>query len=235
MPGSLALTPEAVALPTSRPSKANQIYAALREAIVSGEIAPGASIDKNELCARFGVSRLPITTAVNRLAYDGLVLIEPQKGSFVAKIKLGDALQWMLARRALEAELAAECARRLPDASIDRLKRNLLYQQAAVGGDDYSGFLRLDVVFHQQLVDGLGLGRIGELLDSLRAHLDRIRRILLPEPGRMESTLAEHQSIFDAIVRRKPRQADQAMRTHLNVVLERLVIFEKQYPDFFGH
>ena len=42
-----------------RRSKADEIYLALRRGIASGELPPGAAIDKHELCARFGVSRLP--------------------------------------------------------------------------------------------------------------------------------------------------------------------------------
>lgn len=218
----------------ARLSKGNLVYLALRRAIISGELAPGASIDKNGLCVRYGVSRLPVTTAINRLAYQGLVLIEPQRGSYVAKIRLDDVVQWMLARRALEAEVAGECARRLAAQSIERLERNLHYQQAAIGGDDYGGFLRLDVAFHEQLIQGLALDHVGELLDSLRTHLDRVRRLLLPQPGRMDSTLAEHRAILDAIQARRPRQAEQAMRKHVNIVLDRLIAFEKQHPELFG-
>src|SRR3954451_19936756 len=92
--------------PPARLSKADQIYVSLKNAIISGELLPAATIDKSELCTRFGVSRLPVTTAVNRLAYEGLVLIEPQRGSYVAKIQLDDVIQWMSARRALEVEIA---------------------------------------------------------------------------------------------------------------------------------
>ena len=96
-----------------RLSKADRIYLAVKQAIVRGELTPGAAIDKSALCDRFAVSRLPVTTAINRLAYEGLILIERQKGSYVARIRLDDVLQWMMVRRAVEAEVAAEAARRL--------------------------------------------------------------------------------------------------------------------------
>ena len=72
------------------------------------------------------------------------------------------------------------------------------------------------------------------MLDALRVHLDRVRRLLLPEPGRMAATLAEHRAIVEAIERRNARAAQQAMRRHLDVVLERLIAFERDHPDFFG-
>ena len=97
----------------TRLPKADQVHLALKQAITRGELPPGAAIDKAALCLRFGVSRLPVTTAIHRLAYEGLVLIEPQKGSYVSRIRLDDVLQWMMARCAIESEVAAEAARRL--------------------------------------------------------------------------------------------------------------------------
>ena len=175
-----------------------------------------------------------MTTAINRLAYEGLILIERQKGSYVARIRLDDVLQCMMARRAIEAELAAEAARRFGPEDVEALSRSLRYQEAAIGGDDYDGFLQLDLGFHRLLTDALGLDRIAGMLDALRAHLDRVRRLLLPEPGRMTTTLAEHRAIQQAIAGRKPAAAERAMRRHLDVVIERLVAFERRHPDFFG-
>jgi len=220
--------------PPGRLSKADQIYLALKHAIISGELLPAASIDKNELCARFGVSRLPVTTAVNRLAYEGLVLIEPQRGSYVAKIQLDDVVQWMTARRAIEVEITEEAARRASAASIEELGRNLRYQQAALEGNGLAGFMQIDVAFHRLLVECLQAWRLGEILDGLRSHLDRVRRLLLPEPGRMGSTLAEHRAIADAIAARRAKAAGQAMHGHLDAVLDRLIAFERGQPDFFG-
>jgi len=218
----------------ARLSKADQVHRALKQAIVRGELPPGAAIDKSGLCLRFAVSRLPVTTAIHRLAYEGLVLIEPQKGSYVSRIRLGDVLQWMTARRAIEAEVAAEAARRLPAETLEDLTHNLRYQEAAVAGEDFDGFLELDVAFHHLLTDGLGLHRIAETLDALRVHLDRVRRLLLPASGRMAATLAEHRSIHEAIAARMPAAADRAMRRHLDVVVKGLVAFERDHPDFFG-
>jgi len=220
-------------LGSPRRSKADQIHLALKQAIISGELTPGATIDKSELCERFGVSRLPVSTAVNRLAYEGLALVEPQRGSYVAPIQISDVRQWMAARRALEAELAREAAARLPDNVVRDLERSLRYLSAAIEEDDVPGFLRIDIEFHSLLVDGLGAQRIGELLESLRSHIDRVRRLLLPEPGTMEATLAEHRAIVEAIRARDPARAAEAMRSHLDTVLTRLVNYEARRPNFF--
>jgi GntR family transcriptional regulator, rspAB operon transcriptional repressor len=214
-------------------SKVNRAYLALKQAIVSGHLAPLTLIDKNEWGARFEVSRLSITSAVNRLSFEGLVVVEPQRGSYVSRIRLADVDQWMMMRRALETEVAASCARELPGPGIDRLRQNLAYQRAALDSGDLAGFHELDTRFHRQMTNGLGLTRVGEALEALCMHLDRVRRTLLPAPGRMEGTFAEHQAIFEAIFERRPEGAAESMRAHLGRVRRELEDFAQQHPGFF--
>jgi DNA-binding GntR family transcriptional regulator len=194
-------------------SKVDQAYLALKQAIVSGELAPDTLIDKNEWCARFDVSRLSITTAVNRLAFERLVVVEPQRGSYVAKIHLEDVKQWMLMRRALEMEVVAVCATTMPERAIESLGQNLAYQQAAIASGDLQGFHELD--------------------DPIRTHLERVRRTLLPEPGRPEGTYAEHQAIYRVITARQPDRARDAMANHLDRVAGELHAFVVRHPGFF--
>jgi GntR family transcriptional regulator, rspAB operon transcriptional repressor len=217
----------------SSESKADQIYGALKLAIVTGELPPEAPIDKLELCARFGVSRLSVTTAVNRLAFERLVVVEPQRGSYVSRIRISDVRQWMMVRRALEVEVVASCAERLGADWIERLDRNMAYQRTAVKSGDLDGFHQLDIAFHHLLIEGLGLDRIGEILESVRTHVDRTRRLLLPEPGRMPATLKEHQEIYRTIADRDAAAAARAMRTHLDRVLRELEVFQERHPNFF--
>jgi DNA-binding GntR family transcriptional regulator len=217
-----------------RRSKADQVYLLLKNAIVTGEMLPGAAISKHEICEKLGMSRLPVTTAIERLSHERLVLIEPQKGSFVARISLDDVKQWMLARRALESEVASEAALRMPRAALDQLRLNLHYQHAAMEAEDHAGFVDLDGAFHQLLINGLDIPRVEEILGSLRAHLGRIRMMTSPEPGHNESTIAEHQAVFDAIADHDPERAAKAMRQHLDAVLERAVALEREHPNFFA-
>jgi len=217
----------------AREFKVDQVYEALKLAIVTGELPPEATIDKVELCTRFGVSRLSVTTAVNRLAFDRLIVVEPQRGSYVSRIRISDVRQWMMVRRALEVEIVSACAQRLPDIWVEKLERNMAYQKAAVRSGDLDGFHQLDVAFHQLLIEGLDLHRVGEILESCRTHVDRTRRLLLPEPGRMSATMKEHQAIFNAIAGRDDAAATKTMRTHLDRVLNELEAFQERHPTFF--
>ncbi len=218
----------------SRESKARQIHAALKHAIVTGELPPDAALDKNELGQRFGVSRLPVTNAIERLAFESLVIVEPQRGSYVARIRIGDVKQWMLVRRVLEMELVGLAASQLSERGIERLTRSIAYQRTAMENGDLDRFYELDVEFHRLMIDGLSLHRVGDVLESVRPHVDRVRRMLLPEPGRMPATFGEHQAIQAAIAARDASAAIEAMRRHLDRVLSELELFEERHPNFFA-
>ena len=217
----------------ARESKVERAYGALKQAIVSGALAPEMPIDKNEWCARFAISRLSITGAINRLAFEGLVLVEPQRGSYVARMHLKDVKQWMLMRRVLEMEVVASCSTSLSEAGLAKLRQNVAYQRAALATGDLQGFHELDTSFHRQMAEGLGLTRISEVLDPIRTHLERVRRTLLPKPGRMQETFAEHEAIYQAIAAHETDRARGEMANHLDRVACELQVFVARHPDFF--
>ena len=105
--------PTALVPPARNPrgSVADAVHEALQRAIVSGELAPGTALSEVELATRFGVSRTPVREAIGRLTEDGLVVVLPQVGTFVGRIRLQDVTDGQFVRETLEAEavrLAAE-------------------------------------------------------------------------------------------------------------------------------
>jgi len=216
-----------------RASKADQVYESLKTAILSGGLEPGAPIDKLELCERLGVSRFPVSAAISRLAYDQLVRVEPQHGSFVARISARDVLERLFIRRALEGEIAAEAARRLDAETRAALADNIAAAQRAVESDNRAGFYELDVAFHALFTRGLGLPRSAELLDGLRVHLERVRRMLLAPTGRIQATLNEHRTIVEAVQSGDPTRARSAMEAHLTVVVTMFANFSRARPELF--
>ena len=90
---------------------AEQIYGHLREEIITCRLAPNEALSENRICGMFGVSRSPVRIALTRLAEDGLIDIFPQRGSFVAPIRMKQVQESQFARAALEValvEVAAE-------------------------------------------------------------------------------------------------------------------------------
>lgn len=88
----------------------------LREAILSGELAPGEKIVEEQLCATFGFSRAPLREALRLLTQQGLVEHLPRRGSRVAAWSPTDVLQLFELRHVLERH-AVESALPLQDSA----------------------------------------------------------------------------------------------------------------------
>jgi DNA-binding GntR family transcriptional regulator len=210
------------------------VYGELKEAILSGALEPGSLIDKAGLCERLGVSRFPVSAAVSRLAYDRLVDVEPQHGSFVTRISLNDVRERLFIRSALEGEIAAEAARRMSREDKKALVANLKQEAAAVADEDPATFYALDVAFHRMLTDRLGMARADDVLESLRVHLERMRRLTMSTSGQLRASLNEHAAIAAAIENKDPASAREAMKHHLSITGARLETLAKQQPDLFS-
>jgi DNA-binding GntR family transcriptional regulator len=215
-------------------SKAEAVYGELKESILSGALEPGRLIDKADLCDRFGVSRFPVSAAVSRLAYDQLVDVAPQHGSFVSRISLKDVRERLFVRQALESEIAAEAAVRMTREDKDALVVNLREAAAAVEADNRATFYVIDVAFHQVLTTRLGMARASEILDGLRVHLERARRLLMSPPGRLREVLSEHKAIVDAVEAGDVSAAREAMKRHLGLTGALLETVAQQRPELFS-
>jgi DNA-binding GntR family transcriptional regulator len=214
-------------------SKAEQVYCAIKESILSGTLEPGGPIDKVALCEQLAVSRFPVSAAISRLAFEQLVVVEPQHGSFVARISMRDVKERLFIRRALEAEVVAEAARRFGPEEREVLRRNVEEAAAAAESGDHGLFYALDVAFHAYFTQRLDLQRSAELLDGLRVHLERVRRLLLAPPGRIHATIAEHRAIVESLRSRDAARARKAMEAHMSQFGAIVEEFARERPDLF--
>lgn len=219
---------------SARPSKAQQVYSELRGQILSGELEPGAAIDKLALCAKLKVSRFPVQAAINRLAFERLVTIAPQHGSFVAPMSHAAIREFHMIRRALECEIAEMAAPLLTRKDRDALTENLAHQAKADAAQDVSAFYHLDVAFHHLIARPLALTHILDTLRSARTHLERVRRMVLSPQGRTGQAYDEHRALAAALCAGDGAAARRAMREHLDSasVANELIFSER--PELFS-
>src|SRR6202020_1172861 len=151
-----------------------------------------------------------------------------------ARISLNDARERLFSRRALEGETAAEAARRMSRAGKDALAANLRQEVAAVAAKDHATFYALDVAFHQILTARLEMARAGDVLESLRVHLERTRRLTMSPPGQLRATLNEHAAIAAAVEAEAADAARDAMKRHLSITAARLETLAKRQPELFS-
>ena len=233
MPGVTRNSPYAF-LPTlsrqGRGGTVQRVVDVIRDAIVRLDLPPGTAIDKAALCTRLGVSRFPVSEALGRLAAEGFVEVQPQRGTRVARIDLADCRQAMFIRRALEAEAMRTIAPRADAVLLAALDRNLRDQEAALGNDHGGRFHELDLELHELLLGFLGYERVKSAVEAARASLDRAR-LFMCTPTRQLSTFAEHQAIVAALKKRDAPSAVRAMEDHLDAVMAELVDFAGRNPN----
>jgi len=206
---------------------------ALRQAIVTLQLKPGEVIDKSAICERLGVSRFPVSEALARLQAEGLVDILPQRGSTVSLVRIADVLEYMLIRKALEAEAVRVVSGSHSDELIETLQRNMSYQRAAVEIDDQFGFHERDIEFHDIIFGDMRFTKVKAVIEHTRANLDRARRLILT-PRRLSVTLAEHQKILEGIMAGDTGRAAAAMRAHIDSVMAELIAFAADHAELFA-
>ncbi|HSJ77226.1 MAG TPA: GntR family transcriptional regulator [Erythrobacter sp.] len=205
----------------------------LRQAIVALDLEPGEVIDKGAICDRLGVSRFPVSEALARLQAEGLVDILPQRGSTVSLVRIADVLEYMLIRKALEAEAVRVVTGNHSDELVETLQRNMSYQRAAVEIDDKNGFHERDLEFHDIIFGDMRFTKVKGVIEHTRANLDRARRLILT-PRRLSVTLAEHRNILEGIAAGDAAAAAAAMRAHVDSVMAELIEFALANPGLFA-
>ena len=106
-------------------------------------------------------------------------------------------------------------------------------QQEVRDADDYDRFYVLDDEFHGTLVELSGHGIAWSLAQRANGHLNRVRRLSLPQPRYLAEMVAEHALVVEAIRRHDSDAAEIALRHHLRMVLSGLPAIRSEHPDFF--
>ena len=211
----------------------DQVYVHLREAIVTAELEPGRQLSENELAGRLGVSRTPVREALVRLRDDRLVEIVPQLGTFVARISDRAVADAQFVREALECAAIRIAATKATPADVLTLKAILARQEAARDGQDFDAFYVLDDELHEALCELSGHGVAWRLAGRANSHLNRVRRLSLPEPDYLAEMVVEHGEVVAAVEAGDPDAAEVALRHHLRMVLSGLPGIRAEHPGWF--
>jgi GntR family transcriptional regulator, rspAB operon transcriptional repressor len=212
---------------------ASRIYSELRAELVSLQRRPGDPVSEAEIALFYGVSRTPVREAILKLADEGLVEVFPQSGIFVSRIPLAALPEAIIVRRALEATTAQMAAERATASQILALHSILERQREANAEKDREAFHQADEKFHATIAEVAGYPGIWTLIQQVKVHVDRYRRLTLPQQGRIPRVIAEHEAILNAIEARDPAGARTAMERHLENLLSNISTTQNINPEFF--
>jgi DNA-binding GntR family transcriptional regulator len=224
-------SPPQVRLDRSRHA-APQVFEHLREMIISMTLTPGTVLSRTDLVNQFGVSLTPIRDALLRLGEEGLVDIFPQHATVVRPVDVGLARQAHFLRRSIELEIVHTLAQKPDPELVSALRASLAKQQALADIEDFKEFAAADQGFHRLMYEAAQVPDLWLLVRRHSGHLDRLRRLHLPIPGKARAILQDHGFIVQAIANGDPAAAQAHLRQHLSGTLSNVDEIRMRFPTY---
>jgi DNA-binding GntR family transcriptional regulator len=187
------------------------VYRRIRRAIAEGQYQPGDRLREPDIVGWLGVSRTPVREAMRRLQQDGL-LVATEHGLMVPQLDREQVQELYEVRQILEGAAARLAAQRATDDEIAVLVH--LVEQEEAADENLAARIALNHNFHNAL---FGAAHNRFLIKSLRTLWDVFWTATgspLSFPGRLKTSLAEHQAIIRALQDRDPEAAETALRNH---------------------
>lgn len=174
------------------------VVQALRDRIISGDLAPGTRLVEAHLSNELGVSRMPVREALRTLAVEGVLTMEPRRGVSVPSYSPELVQELVEVRATLEALNAKLAAKRLNPQMTSRLKRILAEGTRTAKTDDAVKLQEDNKNFHEALASVAANSVLRDLVRSLR---ERTAPIFAPHSRkRARQNWEEHAAIVRAVI-----------------------------------
>ena len=191
------------------------VFNILRQAIITGEFAPGERLMEIALAERLGVSRTPVREAIRKLELEGLVVMIPRKGAEVAKITEKDLKDILDVRCALEELSASLAAEKINEEQKKELKFALLAFEKAIQLGDTAEIADKDMDFHDVIFEIADNPRLTTIVNNLRELIYRYRLEYVKDFDYHDTLITEHRKLTEAILNHEGEKAQRIMKKHI--------------------
>jgi len=201
---------------TVAPTRSDDVYERLREAILTGRARPNERLIEAELADRLQVSRTPIRESLQRLAAEGLV-VSRRRGWVVLEHTSVEIREIYEARAALEGYCARLAAQRATDAQLKEIaslhhpKRNLKSSRQHL--------VEINDGFHDAILAAAQNERLADMIRRNRTYYFTFRIAQLYSDEEADASIAGHQAIARALLQRDANRAEREMRAHIDLAL----------------
>lgn len=188
------------------------VFENLREAILNGNLTPGQRLMEVQLAETLGVSRTPVREAIRKLELEGLVVMIPRKGAYVADMSIKDIVEVLEIRANLEGLAAYLATERMTNDDIKNLEKisNQINRNSSL-----EEFLKKDVEFHEYIFKATNNKRLHQLINSLWEQVYRFRVSYISDEESIDNIINEHKSILKAIKNRDSELAEKYAKEHI--------------------
>ena len=192
----------------------DEIYEKIYLAIVEHRLRPGTKLVEERLAEIFKVSRARVREVLARLAHEQIVELYPQRGAYVAKPSIDQALDVFEARRLIEPDVLRLLIERLTPERTERLRQHQELEFDARRRNDQRAIVRLSGEFHMLLAELAGNSALTRTMRELST-LTCLIIVLYDAPTSSSCRADEHSQIIDAISHRDLTRAQALMLEHL--------------------
>jgi DNA-binding GntR family transcriptional regulator len=192
--------------------KSRSIYLALRERILSNDIAPGTRLVMRDVANRYEASDIPVREALRMLERDGLVETAPYRGARVTTLTAKEVEETYFIRSHLESIATGLAAERITDSELAQLDALMTRMSAAVDAKNGPTFSDLNREFHRTIVASCGNDMLRELTMDIWQRHSGFQRVFRMVPGRIATSQTEHEGIMAAL---RDHDAERAARLAL--------------------
>jgi DNA-binding GntR family transcriptional regulator len=193
----------------------DQIYATLKQQILSCALLPGQRLVEKNLCAVMKVSRTPLREALNRLSHDELVVLQPNAGYRVSAITLDGFRNLTELRAIVEPQAAGLAAQRADATDVAELRTLADLPHDTADEQGFADYCQANARFHLRVVR---TARNPMLEQVVMSALDMSQRPAYLRIGRQmdpANPSAKHRAIVDAIAQHDAPLARALMEKHV--------------------
>jgi len=201
-------------------------YNSIKEHILEGHLDQDSRLTESLLSDQLGISRSPIREALNSLATEGLITIEPRRGAFLRRFSVKEVSDLYELRKLLEG-FAVQTAEITPK-FLTGLDKSIERSTALLNSNKKREFIEEDMWFHGAIATATGNQPLFVTLENVQNQiwLCRCKTYNLSSSSAPEN----HRSIVEALRENDRRKAKIAMREHIEYVQQRLVAFLSAHP-----
>jgi DNA-binding GntR family transcriptional regulator len=197
----------------------DRAYAAIKEAILTLKLEPGAPLVEGDLAASLGISKTPVRDALQELEREGFVTRVPFTGTYVTEVTVKDIREIFQLRAVLEGLAAQLAATSFSDEELDRIAQDLDAAEIALEQGNLPLCSARGSTLHRAIIDNASNERLLGIIHNLDDHLQRFRAMSDQIGGRLDISCQEHRQILQTLYERDPAAAEKAVRDHLSSVL----------------
>jgi DNA-binding GntR family transcriptional regulator len=191
-------------------------YEEIKRRLLNSDFPPGSFLAERQLAEQLGMSKTPVKAALERLEVEGFITVSPQQGIVVRELTVHEIADLYEIRAALEAYTLRTLAGRLTGEQVARVRANLKAQEAVHGAGDVRRGVALDAEFHTLFAEFLGNREVLRVVGQLREKMQRvITKVFQINPGRFDSSCAEHRAIATAVIGGQGARATRLIEDHL--------------------